>query len=117
MTDLIDPPLYYRLHLFACTNKRADDHPRGSCAALGSEALRDHFKKAAHAAGLKDIRINGAGCLDRCELGPVVVIYPDGIWYKVENKADVEEIVESHLKNGQRVSRLILSPQDGPAKA
>ncbi len=111
-----DPAPYYRLHVFCCTNRRADGHPRGSCAARGSEPLRDYLKQQARAAGIEDVRINAAGCLDRCELGPTMVIYPEGVWYHYETRADVDEILETHIKNGGRVGRLMLRPEDGPKK-
>jgi (2Fe-2S) ferredoxin len=111
-----DPAPYYRLHVFCCTNRRVDGHPRGSCAARGSEPLRDYLKQRAREAGIEDVRINSAGCLDRCELGPTMVIYPDGVWYHYETRGDVDEILEAHIKNGRRVKRLMLRPEDGPKK-
>ena len=65
-----DPKPYYEAHVFCCTNRRPAGHPRGCCAEKGGEALRDHMKARAKALGLKNVRINNAGCLDRCELGP-----------------------------------------------
>jgi len=71
------------------------------------------MKKRATALGLTgDVRINAAGCLDRCELGPVLVIYPEGVWYSVQSEADVEEILQTHLVQGGRVERLMLQPTD-----
>lgn len=64
------------------------------------------MKKKAKEMGLKGIRVNGAGCLDRCELGPVVVIYPEGIWYSPKNEADCDAILEQHLRQGQIVEQL-----------
>jgi (2Fe-2S) ferredoxin len=58
-------------------------------------------------AGSGDVRVNKAGCLDRCSAGPVAVVYPEGVWYTYVDKADIDEIVESHLKNGQVVERLL----------
>ncbi|MBL8675431.1 MAG: (2Fe-2S) ferredoxin domain-containing protein [Rhodospirillales bacterium] len=110
MTD--DPAPYYRAHVFCCTNRREAGHPRGCCADAGGEALRDHMKARAREMGLKDVRINNAGCLDRCELGPTVVIYPEGVWYACPTKADVDEILETHLRDGRRVERLMLLPTD-----
>lgn len=109
-----DPPLYYRVHVFACTNRRPDGHPRGSCAGRGSEPLRDYLKARAKELGLRDVRINSAGCLDRCELGPVVVIYPEGVWYSMRTTEDVDEILAVHLVGGGRVERLMLQPGDQP---
>ena len=78
-----DPKPYYEAHVFCCTNRRPAGHPRGCCAEKGSEALRDYMKSKAKALGLKNVRINSSGCLDRCELGPTMVIYPEGVWYSV----------------------------------
>ena len=116
MTPADDPPLYYSCHVFCCTNVRPEGHPRGSCARKNSVELRDYMKDKAKALGLKGIRINASGCLDRCELGPSMVIYPDGVWYRYTSQADVDEILESHVKNGRRVTRLMMKPEDGPAK-
>lgn len=108
-----DPPLYYRLHVFCCTNRRPDGHPRGSCAAKGSEPLRDYLKARAKELGLGDVRINSAGCLDRCGLGPVLLIYPEGVWYRYDSAEDLDEILVTHLQKGDRVNRLLLRPEDG----
>ena len=111
-----DPALYYRLHVFCCTNRRIEGHPRGSCATRGSEPLRDYLKQRVREAGIEDVRINASGCLDRCELGPTMVIYPDGVWYHYQSREDLDEIFEAHIKNGNRVPRLMLRPEDGPKK-
>ena len=103
-----DPPLYFEAHLFVCCNRRADDHKRGSCAAKGSEHLRDYMKARAKEMGLSRVRVNTAGCLDRCELGPCVVIYPEGVWYRVTSPADVDAILERHVRDGGRVPELLL---------
>src|SRR6185369_9579153 len=85
-TEPNDPALFYSEHVFVCTNRRPAGHPRGCCAEKGAEELRDYFKAKARAVGLSNVRVNMAGCLDRCELGPTVVIYPEGIWYSVASK-------------------------------
>jgi (2Fe-2S) ferredoxin len=103
-----DPPLYYDVHLFVCCNRRPDGHRRGSCAAGGSEKLRDYMKARAKEMGLQRVRVNTAGCLDRCELGPCVVIYPEGVWYRVTSPADVDAILERHVRDGGRVPELLL---------
>jgi (2Fe-2S) ferredoxin len=105
-----DPAPYFDAHVFVCTNRRADGHPKGSCAARGSEELRDYIKLRAKALGLGRVRINSAGCLDRCEHGPVIVIYPEGVWYQVRNKIDADEILQRHLVDGGRASALMLPP-------
>jgi (2Fe-2S) ferredoxin len=107
-----DPKPYFEAHVFVCTNRRPDGHPRGSCAAKGSEKLRDYMKARAKELGLgAKVRINSAGCLDRCELGPTLVVYPEGIWYSYGSTADLDEIIETHLLKGGRVDRLMLTPE------
>ena len=111
-----DPPPYYQHHVFCCTNVRPQGHPRGCCSAKGSVKLRNHMKARAKQLGLDDVRINIAGCLDRCELGPNMVIYPEGVWYSYSTIEDVEEILQTHLLKGGRVERLRLRPEDGPER-
>ena len=102
------PAPFYAAHLFVCCNRRPDGHARGSCAAKGSERLRDYMKVRGKELGLKRVRVNMAGCLDRCELGPCMVIYPEGVWYRVGSTEDVDAILERHLIAGERVARLEL---------
>jgi (2Fe-2S) ferredoxin len=102
--------LFYRAHVFVCTNVRPPGHKRGCCAEKGAERLRNYMKVRAKELGLADTRINLAGCLDRCELGPCLVVYPDGIWYQYRNEADIDEILERHLVEGSVVERLMLHP-------
>ena len=116
VAETADPALYYRAHIFCCTNRRPAGHPRGCCAERGSEALRDYMKDQAKKMGLKDVRVNVAGCLDRCELGPCIVIYPEGVWYSVREKADIDEVLSVHVKQGGRVPRLMLQPDQRPPK-
>ena len=79
-----DPRLFYTRHIFMCNNVRPDGHPRGCCmaraeAAGGFDKVRGYMREKARAAGVENIRFNAAGCLDRCEFGPNMVIYPEGI--------------------------------------
>lgn len=104
----VDPKPYYRIHVFACTNRRPEGNPRGSCAGRGSEDLRDYMKARVRQLELAGVRINNAGCLDRCEFGPVMVIYPEGVWYGYHSREDVDEILQVHLVGGGRVERLRL---------
>ena len=104
-----DPDLYFDVHVFVCCNRRPDGHARGSCAARGSERLRDYMKARAKELRIPRIRINSAGCLDRCELGPCAVIYPDGVWYRLETTADVDAVLERHVLAGERVPASMLS--------
>lgn len=99
----------YKHHLFICTNKRPADNPRGCCDPEGLGELQLAFKRELDTRGLKaDIRANRAGCLDQCERGPSVVVYPEGIWYGGVKVEDVAEIVESHLIQGTPVERLLM---------
>lgn len=106
---MTDETPYFDAHIFCCTNRRQPGHARGSCAERGSEDLRDYMKSRCKEMGLgKRVRVNVAGCLDRCELGPVMVIYPQGVWYHYETEADVDEIITRHLLGGAVVERLAL---------
>jgi (2Fe-2S) ferredoxin len=97
----------FACHLFVCTNQRKPDDPRGSCTARGSAAVLDALKSKAKAAGLKGkVRVNSAGCLDACEDGVSIVVYPQGAWYAKVTVADTDEIVERTLKHGEIVERL-----------
>ncbi len=99
-------------HVFICTNHRPPDHPRGGCDPAGTEALHRAFKKAVAERGLKRrVRANRAGCLDQCEHGPTVVVYPDVVWYGHVTEADVMEIVDEHLVGGRPVERLRLADE------
>lgn len=100
---------FFDTHVFCCINERSKNHERGSCARCGSEKLRDYMKSKAKKLKIdQKIRINTSGCLDRCELGPVMVIYPEGVWYTYKTKEDVDEILERHISKGERVERLLL---------
>jgi (2Fe-2S) ferredoxin len=102
-------PIFER-HIFVCTNQRPADSPRGCCDPEGKRALQSLFKAALSRRGLKgSVRANAAGCLDQCEHGSTVVIYPDAVWYGGVTAEDVEEIVESHVMGGVPVARLRLS--------
>lgn len=107
-----DPPQFYKRHVFFCMNERPEGHERGSCARKGSVKLRNYMKARAKELGLERVRINEAGCLDRCELGPTLVIYPEGVWYRCETVEDVDEVLNEHVANGRRVQRLMLMPED-----
>jgi (2Fe-2S) ferredoxin len=101
------PMGYYRHHVFFCQNLR--EAPEKCCANHGAAAMRDYCKgrvKALGLAGEGKIRVNQAGCLDRCEEGPVLVVYPEAVWYTYVDQADIDEIIEQHLVNGRVVERL-----------
>jgi len=98
---------YFQRHVFFCCNQR--ENGRESCAPHGAATLRDYAKSRVKALGLfgaGQVRINQAGCLDRCALGPVMVVYPEAVWYTYVDQSDVDEIIESHLQHGRVVERL-----------
>ncbi len=98
---------YYRYHVFFCTNLRADGSD--CCQRFDALGVRDYAKqrsKQLGIAGRNGVRINTAGCLDRCQEGPVLVVYPEGVWYTYVDESDVDEIIEEHLVNGRIVERL-----------
>lgn len=105
---------YYARHIFFCLNQRTNGED--CCANHGAQAAFDHCKarvKAEGLAGPGGVRVNKAGCLDRCAGGPVAVVYPEGTWYTYVDKSDIDEIVDSHLKQGRVVERLLLPPNVG----
>ncbi|WP_020394211.1 (2Fe-2S) ferredoxin domain-containing protein [Thiolinea disciformis] len=107
---------FYKYHVFFCTNKR--ENGEKSCEDFNSAAMRDYAKQRCKSLGLhkeNQVRINTAGCLNRCELGPVMVVYPEDTWYTWVDEADIDEIIDSHLLKGQPVERLMLDP-DNKAK-
>ncbi|MCH8147535.1 MAG: (2Fe-2S) ferredoxin domain-containing protein [Planctomycetes bacterium] len=99
----------YDRHVFVCTNQREASHPRGCCANKDGASIREAVKAAVEQAGLSGtVRVNKSGCLDQCEHGVTMVVYPEGVWYGFVTLSDVEEIVRSHLKDGKPVERLRL---------
>jgi (2Fe-2S) ferredoxin len=99
-------------HVFVCTNERAPDNPKGCCKAKGGVDVRDRLKAELSTRGLsKVIRANNAGCLDQCEHGVTVVVYPEQVWYGHVTPDDIPEIIDKHLIGGQVVDRLLLPEQ------
>ena len=99
---------YFKQHIFFCLNERKNNE--ACCAQQGAQAAFDHCKNRIKELGLSgpgQVRVNKAGCLDRCSGGPVAVVYTEGVWYTYVDNADIDENVESHLKNGQVVERLL----------
>ncbi|MBB1162049.1 (2Fe-2S) ferredoxin domain-containing protein [Aquariibacter albus] len=104
---------YYQRHIFFCLNQREGE---AACADHDAQAAFDRCKQRVKAAGLAGpggVRVNKAGCLDRCAGGPVAVVYPEGVWYSFVDASDIDEIVEQHLGQGQVVERLVLPPEVG----
>lgn len=100
---------HFSHHVFFCTNQR-DDGAK-CCGESGGQAMRDYLKKKVKQADLNGpgkCRINSAGCMDRCDEGPVLVVYPEAVWYTWVDQSDIDEIFEEHLKHGRVVERLLL---------
>ena len=100
----------FQRHVFVCINERAADHPRGCCKQRGSEEVFKVLKDGMKKAGLsdEDFRINRAGCMEHCEQGPSVVVYPEAVWYHVPTAEDAEEILREHVIGGKVVERLLM---------
>jgi len=100
----------FEKQIFICTNHRPAGNPRGCCDPLGNAALHGAFKEKLKQRGIPNskVRANKAGCLDQCEVGPTVVVYPDAVWYGGVTLADIDEIVNSHIVGGRPVERLLI---------
>jgi (2Fe-2S) ferredoxin len=98
---------YYQRHVFFCCNQR--DAPEKCCNEFGAAALQQYAKervKSLDLAGKGKVRMNKAGCLDRCEEGPVLVVYPEAVWYTYVDRGDIDEIIDRHILRGEIVERL-----------
>jgi (2Fe-2S) ferredoxin len=102
---------HYRHHVFFCLNQRDDG--RACCASHDAARLQEYAKKRIKAlgeSGAGKVRVNKAGCLDRCEAGPCVVVYPEAVWYTYVDEHDIDEIISQHLVGGTPVERLKIAP-------
>lgn len=102
---------YYQHHVFFCCNQRDAGDPRGCCNDKGATRVREYAKKKIKALGLSGVgrvRINMSGCLDRCKQGPVLVVYPQEVWYTYIDEQDIDEIISEHIQHGRIVERLRL---------
>jgi (2Fe-2S) ferredoxin len=99
---------HYDKHVFFCVNQRAAGED--CCNNHNAQEARDYVKDKVKSLGIStqnnNIRINSAGCLGRCEDGPVLVVYPEAVWYTYVDHSDLDEIIEEHLKHGRAVERL-----------
>lgn len=108
------PMSYYQRHVFFCLNQRTNGE--ASCGDHDAQGAFDHCKsrvKQLGLAGKGGVRVNKAGCLDRCAGGPVAVVYPEAVWYSWVDQSDIDEIVERHLRDGEVVERLVLPESVG----
>ncbi len=111
---MADNNSYYERHIFFCLNQR--DNGQDCCAQHQAQEAFDRCKsqvKALGLAGAGKVRVNKAGCLDRCAGGPIAVVYPEAVWYSYVDASDIDEIVTSHLRDGVVVQRLQTPPNVG----
>ena len=99
--------LFYKKHIFFCTNERANKNKR-SCGGEKITMLRNYMKESIKEKGIKNVRVNTSGCLNRCKKGPLMVIYPEGIWMKVTTKEDIDLIIEKYIKENRLVKKLLI---------
>lgn len=102
--------MLYTHHVFCCTNQRPAGSKRGCCADKGAEELRAYMKQRVKELGIPHIRVNASGCLDQCEQGPTMVIYPEGIWYRCDSREAIDRVITEHLQGGRAVDALRLAP-------
>ena len=100
--------LFYKKHIFFCTNQRKDKNKR-SCGCSEVNNLRKYMKEEIKALGIKKVRINSSGCLNRCKKGPLMVVYPEGVWMKVTNKEDIDLIIEEYIINNNVIKKLLIT--------
>ena len=98
---------FYKKHIFFCTNQRKDKNKR-SCGGEEVDNLRLYMKEKIKSNGIKGVRVNSSGCLNRCKKGPLMVIYPEGVWLKVTNKEDIDLIIENYIKNNLITKKLLI---------
>lgn len=105
--------MYYQRHLFFCVNQRSSG--KQCCAQQGAQAACDNAKSRLKSLGLHGrglYRVSSAGCLGRCDEGPVLVVYPDGVFYRYTSQDDINEIIQSHILDGKIVGRLLIPQSD-----
>ncbi len=106
-----DLPTVFKHHVFTCFQQRPPGHPRGSCMGAGAKPLWDRLQAKLNSLQNPDIALTATGCLGFCRAGPLMVIYPKGVWYAPRTEADIDEIFQSHLLEDKLVERLVIVPQ------
>jgi (2Fe-2S) ferredoxin len=109
--ETYDIPLVFQVHAFACMQARPPGHPRGSCAERGAKALVERLQRRVDAERLPGVAVTLTGCMGFCQAGPLMVVYPQGLWYAPRTEADIDEIIDSHFKGGKLVERLVVIPK------
>ncbi|MEN2494459.1 MAG: Ferredoxin, 2Fe-2S [Hyphomicrobiaceae bacterium hypho_1] len=110
MTSL-EIPQVYRYHVFACQQERPPMHPRGSCGHSGAHELFEYLAARLEKLGNVEICHTATGCLGFCSAGPLMVVYPEGIWYTPRSRDDIDEIMKSHFVENKPVERMIIVPR------
>ena len=96
-------------HIFVCTSSRANGQQKGFCHAKTSVEIMTKFMEEIDERGIGgEVFLSNTGCFGICEKGPVVVVYPDNVWYGSVTADDVAEILDSHIEGGKPVERLLL---------
>jgi len=103
----VELPVIFRYHAFCCFQQRPPGHPKGSCGPGGS-ALWERLGSLIQSRQLSRVSMTASGCLGFCNAGPLMVVYPEGVWYQPREPADIDEIVQSHFVEGRPVARLIV---------
>lgn len=101
-------PPRYCFHIFVCQNQRPTGHKRGCCLSKGSDKIFNYLKARTHELGIQYLRVNKAGCLDQCEQGPSVVVYPEGQWYTLRTLKDAEEFIQTYLIHHETPDHLLM---------
>ncbi len=107
----LDIPQTFLIHAFVCSQQRPPGHPRGSCAEKDSRALLERLSARVEGLRRPDMAVTATGCLGFCRAGPLIVVYPQGVWYAPRAVEDIDAIVDEHLVGGAPVERLIIVPQ------
>ena len=112
MSNATELPQVFKYHVFSCFQQRPATHPRGSCAARGASPLWERLSMRLQTEAIDAAAMAGTGCLGFCNAGPLMVVYPQGVWYRPTTTADIDEIVDRHLKQGEIVEHLavVLKP-------
>jgi len=105
-----DLPQVFKCHVFACFQQRPPGHPRGSCMGAGAKPLWDRLQAKLGAQPMPEVSVAATGCLGFCRAGPLMVVYPQGVWYTPRNESDIDEIIQSHFVEGRIVERLAIVP-------
>jgi len=104
-------------HVFVCLNEREPDDPMGCCLHRGSEKIFNVLRAGILKHGLKSkVRINRAGCMDHCDFGPTVVVYPEGVWYRLTSEEEANQFLSEHIVNGRVVEHLLIDKLEAKAK-